>query len=171
MSESVGLGQLRSHTCGYLERVLTGETIDVIRRGDVVARIVPAAGGPRGSTLLGSVDVAVRGAGSRIRLDDLRKRAGRYFDRVAAGERIEIVWHGRVVAELSLPGCSVDRVPAELPPHDAHSAREPVGLEDFRRRTGRYLDQVAAGETIEVARRGQLVARITPAVEKTRVSA
>ncbi|WP_156426630.1 hypothetical protein [Mycobacterium sp. IS-3022] len=96
----IGLGQLRGHTCGYLERVVTGETIEVIRRGKVVALIQPAAGGARGCPVLGSVDVAVRGVGHRIRLDDLRRRAGQCFDRVAAGEKVEVVWNGRVVAQL-----------------------------------------------------------------------
>ena len=40
MRKVIGLGQLRSDTCAYLERVAAGETIDVVRRGKLVARIV-----------------------------------------------------------------------------------------------------------------------------------
>lgn len=39
MGHVIGLGQLRSHTCGYLERVVAGETFEVVRRGRPVARI------------------------------------------------------------------------------------------------------------------------------------
>ena len=37
MRETIGLGQLRSNACTYLERVAAGETIDVVRRGKLVA--------------------------------------------------------------------------------------------------------------------------------------
>jgi antitoxin (DNA-binding transcriptional repressor) of toxin-antitoxin stability system len=47
MAELIGLGQLRSHTIGYVERVLAGETIEVARRGELVARIVSAGGSVR----------------------------------------------------------------------------------------------------------------------------
>jgi hypothetical protein len=37
----IGIGQLRASPATYLDRVATGETIDVIRRGRVVARLQP----------------------------------------------------------------------------------------------------------------------------------
>ena len=40
MREVIGLGQLRSDACRYLDRVGAGATIDVVRRGKLVARIV-----------------------------------------------------------------------------------------------------------------------------------
>ena len=43
MREVIGLGQLRSHALGYLDRVGSGETIEVIRRGKLVARMVSAS--------------------------------------------------------------------------------------------------------------------------------
>jgi antitoxin (DNA-binding transcriptional repressor) of toxin-antitoxin stability system len=95
MPEVIGLGQLRSNACGYLERVVAGETIDVARRGKLVARIV-SAGDSRMTPV--SAD-----AGRRIELDELRKRAGRYFDRVAAGQTIEVIRGGKLVARIASP--------------------------------------------------------------------
>lgn len=92
MREVIGLGQLRSSACEYLERVAAGETFDVIRRGKLLARIVPA-GDAKMAALPGDV-------GRRIELDELRKRAGRYFDRVAAGQTLEIVRGGKLVARI-----------------------------------------------------------------------
>jgi AcrR family transcriptional regulator len=37
----IGIGQLRASAATYLDRVATGETIDVIRRGRIVARLQP----------------------------------------------------------------------------------------------------------------------------------
>ena len=42
MREVIGLGQLRSHALGYLDRVGSGETIEVVRGGRLVARIEAA---------------------------------------------------------------------------------------------------------------------------------
>ena len=39
-------------------------------------------------------------AGGRIELDELRKRAGSYFDRVAAGQTIEVIRGGKLVARI-----------------------------------------------------------------------
>jgi len=40
-SQTIGLGQLRNSAAHYVERVAAGETFDVVRRGRLVARIVP----------------------------------------------------------------------------------------------------------------------------------
>jgi prevent-host-death family protein len=42
---------------------------------------------------------SVDGSGG-IALDELRKRAGRYFDAVAAGQTIEVIRGGRPVARI-----------------------------------------------------------------------
>ncbi len=36
----------------------------------------------------------------RIELDELRKRAGRYFDRITAGQTIEVIRGGKLVARV-----------------------------------------------------------------------
>ncbi len=172
MGELIGLGQLRSNACGYLERVLAGETIEVVRRGRLVARIVSAAGDRSAPTALPDL-AAVNGVGGRIGLDALRTRAARYFDRVEAGETISIVWRGRLVAWI---------VPATREPVAAPMSTRPVrviagdaggriGLDELRTRAGRYFDRVAEGETIEVIRGGRVVARIVSAAEEPRRTA
>jgi prevent-host-death family protein len=91
MGQVIGLGQLRSHTCGYLDRVVAGETIEIVRRGSLVARIVSARS-----------DAGIARMSTRaVALDELRTRAGRCFDRVAAGETIEVVHRGRPVARIA----------------------------------------------------------------------
>ena len=86
MREVIGLGQLRSDACAYLERVAAGETIDVVRRGKVVARIVSVGDWRVAPIPARSVRGAAPDAGGWVGLDELRTRAGRCFDRVAAGE-------------------------------------------------------------------------------------
>lgn len=94
MGQVIGLGQLRSHTCGYLDRVAAGETIEIVRRGTLVARIVSARD-----------DAEMCRMPTRpVALDELRTRAGRCFDRVAAGETIEVVHRGRPVARIASLG-------------------------------------------------------------------
>ena len=92
MREVIGLGQLRSNACTYIERVAAGETIYVVRGGRLLARIVSA-----GDLRMAPVPADARG---QIELDELRKRAGRYFDRVAAGQTIEVVRGGKLVARI-----------------------------------------------------------------------
>src|ERR1700758_5141258 len=106
MREVIGLGQLRSNACSYLERVAAGETIDVIRRGKLVARIVPV-GDWRGAPIPArSVKVPASDAGGWVGLDELRTRAGRCFDRVAAGETVYVVRGGRLLARIVSAGDS-----------------------------------------------------------------
>jgi antitoxin (DNA-binding transcriptional repressor) of toxin-antitoxin stability system len=92
MREVIGLGQLRSNACTYLERVVAGETIDVIRRRKLVARIVSVG------------DWMAPDAGGCVGLDELRTRAGRCFDRVAAGQTIEVIRGGERVARIVSAG-------------------------------------------------------------------
>lgn len=41
MNQRIGLGQLRNSAAYYLDRVAAGESFDVVRRGRMVAQIVP----------------------------------------------------------------------------------------------------------------------------------
>lgn len=166
MGEVIGLGQLRSDACTYLERVARGETLEVVRRGRLVARIVPATndGLKSASDVLG--EVTESGLDGQIRLDDLRTRAGRYFDRVAAGQTIEIAWRGRLVARIVAVADS-DQAVARPVKIVAHNPSGRIGLTELRTRGGHYFRRVAAGETVEVARRGTLVARIVTATEES----
>ena len=100
MPEVIGLGQLRSDACTYLGRVAAGETLDVVRRGKLVARIVSAG------------DVRVAPDAGWVGLDELRTRAGRCFDRVAAGQTIEVLRGGKLVARIVSAARSEARRPA-----------------------------------------------------------
>jgi antitoxin (DNA-binding transcriptional repressor) of toxin-antitoxin stability system len=156
MREVIGVGQLRSNACTYLERVAAGATIDVVRRGKLVARIVPVDDWRVVPIPARSVPAVAPDAGGWVGLDELRKRAGRCFDRVAAGETVYVVRGGRLLARIVSAG--------ELPttPNTA-DADGWVGLDELRKRAGSYFDRVAAGETIDVVRRGKLVAQIVSA--------
>ncbi|OIN80625.1 type II toxin-antitoxin system Phd/YefM family antitoxin [Mycobacterium malmoense] len=106
----IGLGQLRSHTLTYLERVAAGETIDVIRRGKLVARILSVGDWRVAPIPARSVRVAAQEAGGWVGLDELRTRAGRCFDRVAAGETIDVVRGGRLLARIVSAGAESRRI-------------------------------------------------------------
>lgn len=149
MREAIGLGQLRSHACGYLERVAAGETFDVVRRGKLVAHIVSV-----GDARVAPIPARTVGAaGGWVGLDELRTRAGRCFDRVAAGEAISVVRGGRLLARIVSAG---DAEPAPAPADTGGG----IELGELRKRAGHYFDEVAAGQTIEVVRGGRPVARI-----------
>jgi antitoxin (DNA-binding transcriptional repressor) of toxin-antitoxin stability system len=153
MPEVIGLGQLRSDACTYLERVAAGETIDVVRRGKLVAQIVSVGDWRPAPIPARSVKVE---PGSWVGLDELRTRAGRCFDRVAAGETIYVVRGGRLLARIVSAG---DSGPSQIP---ADAGRR-IELDELRKRAGRYFDRVAAGQTIEVIRGGTVIARIVSA--------
>ncbi|OBI57027.1 type II toxin-antitoxin system Phd/YefM family antitoxin [Mycobacterium sp. E787] len=157
MREVIGLGQLRSDACAYLERVAAGETIDVVRRGKLVARIVSVGDWRVAPIPARSVNDAAPVPGAWVGLDELRTRAGRCFDRVAAGETIDVVRGGRLLARIVSAG------DPKLNRAGAEGGRR-IELDELRKRAGRYFDRVAAGQTIEVSRGGELVARIVSAV-------
>jgi antitoxin (DNA-binding transcriptional repressor) of toxin-antitoxin stability system len=100
MREVIGLGQLRSDALGYLDRVGTGQTIDVVRRGKLVARMVSVGDWTVAPIPPRSVNAVAPDPGGSVGLDELRMRAGRCFDRVAAGETIEVVRGGKRVARI-----------------------------------------------------------------------
>lgn len=58
VSQKIGLGQLRNSAAYYFDRVAAGESFDVVRRGRMVAQIVPVADPVLGGT--GDVDVDPR---------------------------------------------------------------------------------------------------------------
>jgi prevent-host-death family protein len=159
MREVIGLGQLRSNACTYLERVAAGETFDVVRRGKLVARIVSVGDRRVAPIPARPVKVAAPDAGGWVGLDELRTRAGRCFDRVAAGETIYVVRGGRLLARIVSAGDS------RMTPVPADAGRR-IELDELRKRAGRYFDEVAAGQAIEVTRSGKLVARIVSAARK-----
>jgi antitoxin (DNA-binding transcriptional repressor) of toxin-antitoxin stability system len=156
MPEVIGLGQLRSDVCAYLERVVAGETIDVVRRGKLVARIVPVGDWRVAPIPARSVKVPGPDAGGWVGLEELRTRAGRCFDRVAAGETVYVVRGGTILARIVSAGDST------MTAQPADAGRR-IELDELRKRAGRYFDKVAAGQTIEVIRGGALVARIVSA--------
>ncbi|WP_369831400.1 type II toxin-antitoxin system Phd/YefM family antitoxin, partial [Mycobacterium sp. E1715] len=104
MPEAIGLGQLRSDACTYLERVAAGEAIDVIRRGKLVARILPVGDWRVAPIPARSAKLAAQDTGGWVGLDELRTRAGRCFDRVAAGETLSVVRGGRLLAQIVSAG-------------------------------------------------------------------
>jgi prevent-host-death family protein len=158
MREVIGLGQLRSNACGYLERVAAGETIDVVRRGKLVARIVSVGDWRVAPIPARSVKAEAPNAGGRVGLDELRTRAGRCFDRVAAGETLYVVRDGKLLARIVSAGVS------RMPPIPADTGRR-IEFDDLRNRAGHYFDRVAAGQTFDIIRTGRLVARIVSVAE------
>jgi prevent-host-death family protein len=156
MPEVIGLGQLRSNACTYLDRVGAGETIDVVRHGKLVARIESVGDGRAAPIPERSVKAVAPDAGGWVGLDELRTRAGRCFDRVAAGETIYVVRGGKLLARIVSAGDS------RTTPIPADAGRR-IELDELRKRAGRYFDRVATGQTIEVVRGGKLVARIVSA--------
>ncbi|SPM26616.1 type II toxin-antitoxin system Phd/YefM family antitoxin [Mycobacterium terramassiliense] len=156
MPEVIGLGQLRSDACAYLERVVAGEAIDVVRRGKLVARIVPVGDWRVAPIPARSIKSSAPETGGWVGLEELRTRAGRCFDRVAAGETIYVVRGGKLLARIVSAGAP------PLTPRPADAGRR-IDLDELRKRAGRYFDQVAAGQTIEVSRGGKLVAHIVAA--------
>jgi prevent-host-death family protein len=157
MGEVIGLGQLRSHALTYLDRVAAGETIDVVRRGKLVGRLVSVGDWRVAPIPARSVTDAAADAGTWVGLYELRTAAGRCFDRVAAGETIQVVRGGTLLAQIVSAGGS----PMASNPADVGG---PIDLDELRARTGRYLDRAAAGDEIEIVRGGCVVARIVSAV-------
>jgi antitoxin (DNA-binding transcriptional repressor) of toxin-antitoxin stability system len=157
MGEVIGLGQLRSHALRYLERVAAGETIDVVRRGKLVGRIVSVGDWRVAPIPARSATDTAADTGAWVGLNEIRTAAGRCFDRVASGETIQVVRAGWLLAQIvSTDGESTVRSkPAD--------AARPIEEYELRAHTRRYVDRAAAGETIEVARGGNVVACIVSA--------
>jgi antitoxin (DNA-binding transcriptional repressor) of toxin-antitoxin stability system len=102
MKTVIGLGQLRSNTCGYFNRVVAGETLGVVRRGKLVAWIRPrAVEGPTG--LPGRGEAQHPEASVSLQLNAFRCQASRCFDRVAAGQSIDVFYQGKAIAHIAAP--------------------------------------------------------------------
>lgn len=102
--KTIGIGQLRSDTLSYFERVAEGATMTVIRRGKKVARIVPERRQSRMPDQLPESAPNVRRSMTvPVALDALRTLAGRYLDRVAAGETLAIIQGGQIIGLVVSP--------------------------------------------------------------------
>lgn len=60
MAARAGIRELRQHLSRYIDRVRTGETIDVTEHGRLVARLVPAADAASEITALEARGLVVR---------------------------------------------------------------------------------------------------------------
>lgn len=90
----IGIGQLRGDARHYVERAELGETFEILRRGRRVAR-------------LHAIDLMREPLVIPVKLDDIRSRAGRLCDRVAAGEALAIELRGRPVAMYAIQPAAV----------------------------------------------------------------
>ena len=99
MSEyTIGIGQLRSAVLHYLDLAAGGDTIFIVRRGKSLARMYSldpsvAVGERRCSCTPNAVPI-------RASISALRAQAARYFDRIAAGEAVNVICRGREVAHI-----------------------------------------------------------------------
>ncbi|MCA4759078.1 hypothetical protein H8Z51_09845 [Mycobacterium avium subsp. hominissuis] len=99
MEHTIGIGQLRGATCAYLRQVAAGDSLHVKRRGRIVARIDAM---PKGAPARGAAQPVVSPPRPIVvDLSHFRSHAGRYFDRVAAGESIVIAHQGCQLAHIS----------------------------------------------------------------------
>jgi antitoxin (DNA-binding transcriptional repressor) of toxin-antitoxin stability system len=98
----------------------------------------------------------------RIGTGQLRRATCHYIELAAAGETVGLLRRGRLIAELKpVDGQQHFTTSEGLP--SAHGAEVAgVDLRALRARASHYLDQVVAGETLEVIRDGQRLARICP---------
>jgi antitoxin (DNA-binding transcriptional repressor) of toxin-antitoxin stability system len=121
MQHRIGIGQLRSDTLRYVHRAATGDTIEVLRRGRLVAELQAPIDAP-----LAVGDAAERGYCDRVMIavdvSLIRSQAGRYFDRVAAGEVLEIMHRGHAIGRICPRAADVGAKPRRL--------RRPTPLED-----------------------------------------
>jgi antitoxin (DNA-binding transcriptional repressor) of toxin-antitoxin stability system len=140
---------------------MAGETLDIVRRGKLAARIVPVGDSRVAPIPARYATPDAEPAGGWLGVDELRTRAGRWLDRVAAGETINVVRAGRLLAQIvPAGGCSA----APL------LTQEEIGLGEFRARAGRYVDRVMAGETLRVIRRGRVVQILSPGADPPRTA-
>ncbi len=93
MQHRIGIGQLRSDTLRYVHRAATGDTIEVLRRGRLVAELQAHTGAPPADG-----DAAERVTAVDVSL--IRSQAGQYFDRVAAGNVLEIMHRGHAIGRI-----------------------------------------------------------------------
>ncbi len=56
MSQKIGLGQLRNSAAHYFDRVAAGESFDVVRRGRLIAQIIPVGAEQQGEAAAAQLD-------------------------------------------------------------------------------------------------------------------
>lgn len=62
MRQQIGLGQIRNNAAYYFDRVAAGESFDVVRRGRLVAQIIPLVDDRgEGAEAAGSSDISSEG--------------------------------------------------------------------------------------------------------------
>jgi prevent-host-death family protein len=81
--ERIGVRDLNQQTSYYLDRVRAGETIEITKHGDVIARLVPAQ---RGGRVLDRLIAEGRVRPARGSLLDLLPLPDREFDGVNVAE-------------------------------------------------------------------------------------
>ena len=82
-----------------MEQVTAGETLEIVRRGRLVAFVVPPFHEPPSDgDRVGAAEPPTLNA--KIPLSQLRHNAAPYFDRVAAGNIIDVERHGSLVARI-----------------------------------------------------------------------
>lgn len=96
MAETIGIGQLRADTCAYLNRVADGDTLEVIRRGQLAARIEPLPQRRRRSRAGGEVIT--------VQLSGFRSQASRYLDWVGSGCTVHVYHQGQALAQIRAAG-------------------------------------------------------------------
>jgi prevent-host-death family protein len=95
MEMGIGVGQLRAAPFSYLRRVANGETLRVVRRGQLVATL---------DSIGNSMDennATTGGRYVRVQVSYLRASFGRLLDRVRDGDTIEIVHRGKPLARIN----------------------------------------------------------------------
>lgn len=87
----IGVSQLRSAVVDYMELAAAGRTIELTRRGTVVARVQPT---------WRRRSVSSSGVALIVHTKQFRNRAGYYMDRVADGAHLEIIYRGRPIGRI-----------------------------------------------------------------------
>jgi antitoxin (DNA-binding transcriptional repressor) of toxin-antitoxin stability system len=67
MRQKIGLGQIRNSAAHYFDRVAAGESFDVVRRGRMVAQIVPIGAVAHDDDDVGEGERGTEGADDRRR--------------------------------------------------------------------------------------------------------
>ncbi len=69
MRQKIGLGQIRNSAAYYFDRVAAGESFDVVRRGRMVAQIVPIGAEAHDDTDIAEGERGAEGAADRHQPD------------------------------------------------------------------------------------------------------
>ena len=102
MDRTIGVGQLRAHTCTYIQMVAGGETLRVLRRGRLVALIRPVPVAADDACEAGNLPSDL----TPVNRSSFRAQAGRHLDHLSTGSRLCVVHNGRPMAEVTRPSLS-----------------------------------------------------------------